>query len=93
VITLSTERLVARHAQAITLCAFNSGSALYPNAPRRGPDTFARIEDYPYDDHRRRRGPGNALAEVCVTGRIGEIEGVVEDAVRIESDGTRHRLA
>jgi hypothetical protein len=92
VITLSTERLAARHAEAITLCAFNSGSTLYPNAPRRGPDTFMRIEDYPYDDHRRRRGRKNALAEVCVTGRIGEIVDVVEQVVRIESDGTLHQV-
>lgn len=93
VITLSTERLVKRHAAAITLCAFNSGSALYPNAPRRGPDTFARIEGYPYDDHRRRRGRANALAEVCVTGQIEDIETVAEQVIRIEPDGTRHRIS
>lgn len=88
VVIFDTERLVKRHAEAITLCAFSSGSALYPNAPRREPDTFARIEDYPYEDHRRRHGRANALVEVCVTGQLEEIEDVVEQVVRIESDGT-----
>lgn len=92
VITISTRRLLAAYADRVTLCAFNSGSALYPNAPRRGPCSFQGIEEYPYQVHRRRRGKANALAEVCVTGGLATIEDLVEEVVRIEPDGTRARI-
>lgn len=92
-LTISTERLLREHEARMTLCPFNSGSALYPNAPRRGPDTFQPIGDYPYDTHRRRRGRANALAEVCIEDRLHPIAEVVTSVVSIDQDGTRQQLA
>lgn len=93
VITVSTRRLLEECGPAVTLCAFNSGSTLYPNAPRRGPASFRPVADYPYDEERRRRGRSNALAEVCVSGQVARIDDVVERVVRIDADGERTRVA
>jgi hypothetical protein len=67
VITIDTALLLGRHAESVTLCAFNSGSALYPNAPRRGPDSFVPVSAYP---------SGDAIAEVCVDRAIADVEEV-----------------
>ncbi len=46
VITISTEELVDRYEDRIRLSRLNSGSTLYPNAPKRGRDTFRRLEEF-----------------------------------------------
>ena len=66
VIVIDTRRLLARHRESISLCAFNSGSALYPNAPRRGPESFLRVGEYPFDK----------VAEVCVDWALADVEAV-----------------
>jgi hypothetical protein len=64
VVVVETRRLLARDRDSISLCAFNSGSALYPNAPRRGPQSFVRIGDYTSD----------RVAEVCVDWALADVE-------------------
>lgn len=92
VITIDTGRLLARHADAVTLCAFNSGSALYPNAPRRGADSFAAIESDPFDDVRACRGAREAVAEVCVDHGIADVPAVALSVTAIDADGRERTL-
>lgn len=83
VITISTARLLERPSLGVTLCAFNSGSALYPNAPRRGPRTFFAGRDYPYDEVRRRRGRKDAVVEVCVDHELRDVTELVVAVERV----------
>ncbi|GAB3984737.1 hypothetical protein GCM10029978_095230 [Actinoallomurus acanthiterrae] len=91
-VTIDTRSLMERHGASVTLCAFNSGSALYPNAPRRGPDTFTTVEHYPYDEMRRRHGARNALAEICVQWGLPDITAVASSIHAITEDGARHLI-
>lgn len=75
VLVVDTRSLVAAHGSGIRLSAINSGATLYPGAPLRGRATFQAIEDYPYAEWRRRRGPGSAIAELTVTGGVPDIAG------------------
>lgn len=93
VVTVSTERLLERIPEAVTLCPINSGSTLYPNAPRRGPDTFTPVESYPFDEMRRRRGVRDAVVEVCVDRALYDASDVVDSVITLEADGTRTRIA
>lgn len=65
VITLDTAGLLARHRDAVTLSAINSGSTAY-NARPRGRQTFRRIDEYPFAERRRLRGASEAIAELAV---------------------------
>jgi hypothetical protein len=64
VVVVDTAQLVARHEEDITLAPINAGATLY-NAPRRGPATFLRILDYPYEERRRAR-PSAPIVELAV---------------------------
>lgn len=92
VVVVDTARLLARDRDAVTLCAFNSGSALYPNAPRRGPGSFAAVQAYPFDELRRRRGLRDAVVEVCVDHALGDIAGVAERVWSVAADGSREEI-
>ena len=48
---------------SIELSAINSGTAIR-NAPPRGKNTFLPLAQYPFEERRRRTGPGRAVAEV-----------------------------
>ena len=65
VITVDTASLLGAHADHITLSSINSGNTLY-NPPKRGHYTFRSIEEYPFEERRRRRGIGNAVVELAV---------------------------
>ena len=73
VLTVDTAGLVATYADRIRLSPLNSGATLFPNAAPRGPDTFRTIAGYPYDELRRQRGPGHAVAELAVIGGVPDI--------------------
>jgi hypothetical protein len=73
VIAVDTARLVERHHDRLTLCAINSGSALYPNAPARGRSTFLPLADYPYERWRAKRSAATAIAEVCVDHALADV--------------------
>lgn len=65
VITVETAPFLARYIGSIFLSRINSGSTLY-NPRERGLQTFLSLNDYPFDERRRLRGPANAVAEVAV---------------------------
>lgn len=73
VLTVDTASLVEAHRERVELSRINSGSTIYNPQPR-GPDLFKSIEAYPYDELRRRRGPGNAIAELVIVGGVPDIE-------------------
>lgn len=87
ILVVDTRRLLARHCDSISLCAFNSGSALYPNAPRRGADSFLPVDVYPFDRYRVRQGVSEAVAEVCVAHGLIDIEAVVSTVHAVACDG------
>ena len=87
VLVADTRRLLARERESVSLCAFNSGSALYPNAPRRGPGTFLAVGDYPFDQWRAKRGLSDAVAEVCVDWALMDVEAVVASVQAVSPDG------
>lgn len=88
VLAVDTRRLLAREGESVRLCAFNSGSALYPNAPRRGPETFVAVGDYPFDHWRAKRGASEAVAEVCVDWALTDVEAVAASVVAVAPDGS-----
>lgn len=65
VLTVDTSRLVAMHADRIRLSPINSGSTIYKPQPR-GESTFFSLDDYPFEERKRRRGVKNAIAEMSV---------------------------
>ena len=80
VITVDTASLIAAHSDRVRLSPVNSGATLYPNATARGPHTFMRVADYPYEQ-RRSRGVKGAIAELAV---IDGVPDIVRHAVRVE---------
>lgn len=87
VVVVDTRRLLARYRGSINLCAFNSGSALYPNAPRRGADSFLPLDAYPFDHYRIRHGASDAVAEICIDRALIDIEAVVSSVHAVAPDG------
>jgi len=76
VLTVSTRRLMERHANRITLCPINSGSTLY-NPPARDANIFYPIADYPFEERRRSRGIEGAIAELVVDYSVPDIRDLV----------------
>lgn len=80
VLMVDTASLVDRHGDQIRLSAINSGATLYPNAAKRGSETFVRIQDYPWPK-RRGRPPVNAITELAV---IDGVPDILNHVVRVE---------
>jgi hypothetical protein len=80
VITVNTASLLERYINEITLSPINSGSTLYNPQPR-GRRTFSALTDYPFIDRRKKRGIGNAVAELAVDYGVPDI---LEHVVRVE---------
>lgn len=76
VLTLDTQSLLQRHAARVTLSPINSGSTVFRPQPR-GKSTFARIQDYPFDDWRRKRGIKDAVVELAVDHRVADVRDFV----------------
>ncbi len=73
VLVLDTESLLAKHEGSIELSPINSGSTLYPNAPRRGSDTFLPLARYPFAERRRRYPVSAAVVELTVIGGVPDL--------------------
>lgn len=65
VLEIDTRSLIAAHGDRIWLCPYNSGSTVMKPVAR-DESTFARIEDYPYADWRRKRKRGERVVELTV---------------------------
>jgi hypothetical protein len=92
ILVVDTRRLLARHRDSISVCAFNSGSALYPNAPRRGPDSFVPLRAYPFDRCRARQGTSDAVAEVCIHRALMDVEAVSLSVHALAPDGSARTI-
>ena len=76
VLTVDSQLLLHRHAEHVTLCPINSGSTIY-NPPTRNGASFFTIENYPYEERRRLRGRGGAIAELVVDYSVPDIRDMV----------------
>lgn len=93
VLTLDTKSLVTACRSAIRLSPINSGSTMRNPQPR-GPKTFIRIADYPFEERRRLRGRRNAIAELATGHSVPDIARhvlVVERRVGTEAVETMWR--
>lgn len=77
VLTFDTSALLERHGDTAMLASINTGATLYPSAPLRGPNTFAAITDFDFEEARRRRGGADAVVELTVDYAVPDIRGLV----------------
>jgi hypothetical protein len=67
VLHVDTAELLRAYQGRVQLAPYNTGSMHVPNAPKRGPDVFTDLADYPYDDWARRRGrSGDPIVELTI---------------------------
>jgi len=79
VLTIDTRTLISKHKADVWLSRINSGA--FYGSGIRGVDTFKRIEDYPFEDLRRRQKE-DAVVEVAVDYAVPDI---AEMTLRVES--------
>jgi hypothetical protein len=75
-IIVDCAKLLARHADRVTLCPMNSG-ATRPMAFPRGKSTFLPVSEYPFDEWRRKRGRKKAVVELAVHYAVPDIRDLV----------------
>jgi hypothetical protein len=75
VITIDSASLLRQHLSRVRLAPLNTGSTLYPNAPRRGLSTFRAMADQPES------GKGSPVVEVTIEYSVPDIEAC---ALRVE---------
>jgi hypothetical protein len=77
VLVIDTTKLLARPSVSITLSSINTGCARR-KAALRGRETFCSLEEYPFDEVKKKRhGVANAVAELAVDWIVSEIEDLV----------------
>jgi hypothetical protein len=80
ILEIDTRTLVEEHADRIRLAPINTGSTLF-NPPRRGPQTFLTIADFPFEERRKKYGLQAAIGEVSVEFAVTDILDLVERAI------------
>jgi hypothetical protein len=74
VLHVDTTRLMSVYQSTIELAPYNTGSAHVPTVPKRGPDVFTPMADYPFDAWRKRRGRnGEHVVELTVPYAVPDI--------------------
>jgi Family of unknown function (DUF7002) len=74
VLCVDTARLIGTYAGRVQLAPYNTGSMHVPTAPRRGPDVFTDLADYPYEQWLAKRGrSGEPVVELTVSYAIPDI--------------------
>lgn len=76
VLTLDTKAFLETH-PAVELAPYNTGSIHVPNMPKRGPDIFTPLEQYPWEAWRRKRRK-DAVRELTVVGRADVAASVIK---------------
>lgn len=84
VITLDTASLVAAHEGDIWLSPLNSGATLYTPQPR-GPETFRRIADFPFEERAKKRKPPSNVVELLVDYSVPNIADYVLAVHRLKA--------
>ncbi|MBZ5513719.1 MAG: hypothetical protein LAN62_02525 [Acidobacteriia bacterium] len=75
VLTLDTLTLVKRYEDQITLSPMNSGNT-QPIAHPRGPETFQKMQDYPFKE-RAGRGDYYQVVELAIEGGVEVVDSIV----------------
>lgn len=74
VLEIDTATLLERHADAVTLSPINSGAIFPAGRARRGPQTFSRIDNYPWAERAGHREP---VVELAVDHSVSELKGLL----------------
>ncbi len=78
VLILNSRKIVEAYSKKIWLCPYNSGCTK-PFPHPRSYSIFSRIEDYPYQEWRCKRGrSGDIVVELCIDGGVSNIVDFVE---------------
>jgi hypothetical protein len=85
VITVDTALFLDRHANDVRLSPYNSGCTLY-NPPKRGRNTFLPLQDYPFEERRKKAGTKNAVAELTVEYSVPDIAGLTVKVTRMKGE-------
>uniref|UniRef100_Q01T18 Uncharacterized protein n=1 Tax=Solibacter usitatus (strain Ellin6076) TaxID=234267 RepID=Q01T18_SOLUE len=75
-IVIDSAKLLARHAERVTLCPINSG-ATRPMAWPRGRSSFLPMAEYPFEELRKKRGRKKAVVELTVEHSVPDIRDLV----------------
>ncbi|MGV0035554.1 MAG: DUF7002 family protein [Candidatus Azotimanducaceae bacterium WSBS_2022_MAG_OTU7] len=86
VLTLDTAGLVNAYQEKIVLSPMNSGATV-PFCHPRTSDLFKTIQDYPFDEMKKKKGGDKkAVVEVCVEGGVPDISRFVTSVDRMQAD-------
>lgn len=91
VLEVDTATLLAAHPH-VELAPYNTGSVHVPNMPARGPQTFVRLESYPYEQMAKRRGRSDAVVELTVPYASPNVADAVITVERWEQGKATSRL-
>jgi hypothetical protein len=92
VLTIDTRSLVEAHGERIRLSPMNSGATLFPNPPKRGSETFATIDGYPFDERRKGRPLSDAIVELAVVDGVHDLSEYVVSVHRWRGVTALHEL-
>jgi len=77
VLVLRTRDLLERHRDQIRITGMNTGATIFPSSPPRGPDSFMRVEDFPFAERRRGRALKDNAVELAVIDGVPDIADLV----------------
>jgi hypothetical protein len=81
VLHVDTASFLEEYSGRVQLAPYNTGSMHVPNAPKRGPEVFTDLADYPYEHWLAKRGQsGEPVVELTVRYAIPDISSFVTKA-------------
>ncbi len=83
VLVLDTRGLIERQRSSIELAAINTGAAMFPRAPKRGPATFAPLSRYE---------PRQRVVELTVRYAVPDVEAVTLRVERWQAGRSPNRV-
>lgn len=88
ILFIDTRALLAAYTTKIELAPYNTGSAHVPNAPKRGPDVFTSLSDYPFALWHRKRGrKGEDVVELTVRDSVPDVVTFIQRAELRDNTG------
>ncbi len=90
ILTVDTLALVNAYQQQITLAPMNTGNT-QPFAHPRGPDTFMRMRDYPFEE-RAKSGYNGRVVELAVEGGVPDVAKYTLKATIMKCTGKRVKV-
>ena len=78
VLHVDTAALLTAYSGRVQLAPYNTGSMQVPNMPKRGPNIFTDLAEYPYAEWARRRGQsGEPVVELTIDYAVPDISSYV----------------